>query len=370
MRAEPEADLPALSRTAAPIDPLGPHGPGGWYVDDLVHVRAVGPVHPWRRDTVRTEHFDVHHLPDRVQVDHWVPPMQIDDDVAGLLAAELFTPGWLRGPELFERIFTGVVLSSAPDPLESWLLFYRNTLVRIAAEIAGRSERQAAPRSPPSAQALEEALPPLGGHGTITDYAPVYAHAEGLLAHGSVLELGSCFGFLSLRLAGSGRRTTASDVSPGTMRLLGTIAPMLGVRLRTRVADASRYPDPDRSADNVLAIHLLEHLDHLAGDQALGEAVRLLAATGRGRRTPGGRGGRDLGARAHRLDGDLRALGRAERSPLRGARAPRRWLVIDTRGDPVPSGRGTSYGVVARAAGSYDAPRGVIRGGRPGSRVV
>ena len=242
-----------------PIDPLA-HGSAGWYVDDLVQVRAVGPIHPARHGSVRTEHFDVRHVGDRVHVDHWVPPTRIDDDVAGLLAHELFGPGWLRGTELFERVFTGLVRSSAPDPLESWLLFYRNSLVGI---------ERALGQGPPCPSSSG------GGHGTIADYAPVYAHTASLLASGSVLELGSCFGFLSLRLAGGGRPTTASDVSAGTVRLLATVAPLLGVRLETRVADAARYPEGDGYADNVLAIHLLEHLDPVQGDRTVAEAVRL-----------------------------------------------------------------------------------------------
>ncbi len=242
----------------APIDPLGPGRPGGWYVDDLVQVRAVGALRQWSRDSVRTEHFDVRHVGPRVHIDHWVPASRIDDDVAGLLADELFTPGWLRGTELFERIFTGVVRSSTPDALESWLLFYRNSLVRVAQELGGDGGRGR-----------------VSGHGTIADYAPVYGHAEQLLAEGSVLELGSCFGFLSLRLAGQGRAVIASDVAAGTMRLLATIAPLLGVRVGTRVADASRYPDADDCADNVLAIHLLEHLDPDQGTRTVAEAVRL-----------------------------------------------------------------------------------------------
>ena len=48
---------------------------------------------------------------------------------------------------------------------------------------------------------------------------------------GTVLELGCCFGFLSLRLAAAGRTVTASDLSPGTVRLLAAVAPELGVRL-------------------------------------------------------------------------------------------------------------------------------------------
>lgn len=257
----------AGAAAVAPIDPLAP-APGGWYLDELVQVRSIGPVRPRGPGSVRTEHFDVRHVGDRVHVDHWVPPTRIDDDVAGLLADELFTPGWLRGTELFERIFTGVVRSSAPDPLESWLLFYRNSLVRIQQTLTGPGPTSGPPSGPAHAGRP-------GGHGTIAGYAPVYGHAEGLLATGSALELGSCFGFLSLRLAGAGRRTTASDVSAGTMRLLATMAPVLGVRLETRVADASRYPGADGCADNVLAIHLLEHLDPAQGDRTIAEAVRL-----------------------------------------------------------------------------------------------
>lgn len=249
--------------TLPPIDPLGPSGPGAWYVDDLVRVRAVGTLRQWSRDSVRTEHFDVRHVGTRVHVDHWVPPSRVDDDVAGLLADELFSPGWLRGTELFERVFTGVVRTAAVDPLEAWLLFYRNSLRRISRELA------------PSGSAAPAESGGSPGHGTISSYAPVYQHAEQLVSGGSVLELGSCFGFLSLRLAGGGRSVTASDVSAGTMRLLATTAPLLGVRLETRVADAARFPAPDCSVDTVLASHLLEHLDPAHGDRVVAEAVRL-----------------------------------------------------------------------------------------------
>lgn len=250
----------------APVDPLAPAGPGGWYVDDLVRVRAVGPLRQWSRGGVRTAHFDVRHVGSRVHVDHWVPAARVDDDLAGLLADELFTPGWLRGTELFERVFTGVVRTSAVDPLEAWLLFYRNSLVSVAAALGGPGPVVAGGSGGPGGSS---------GHGTVAGYAPVYAHAESLVAPGSVLELGSCFGFLSLRLAGGGRRVVASDVSAGTMRLLSTIAPLLGVRLETRVADAARFPGADASADTVLAVHLLEHLDAAHGARVLAEAVRL-----------------------------------------------------------------------------------------------
>jgi Methyltransferase domain len=241
--------------TWAAIDPFVT-GDAGVYRDPYVEVRAHHGVRSRRAlGMVRTAHFDVQHVGPRVHVTHHVPPERIDHDLSGLLADELFQPGWLRGPELFERLFTGVVLSTDPDPLAGWTRFYVNTLDRIEESL--------------------HADPGGHAHGTIADYAPVYGLAESLLATGSVLELGSCFGFLSLRLASAGRQVTASDISPGTVALLATVAPRLGVDLAAVTADAARTPWADGAADTVLAVHLLEHLEPPDGDRVLAEALRL-----------------------------------------------------------------------------------------------
>lgn len=238
----------------------------GVYRDAYVEVRAcLGPLARRSLHMVRTPHFDVVHDGPRVLLTHRVPAERIDDDLSGLLADELFSPGWLRGPEMFERLFTGIVLTSSPDPLTAWTSFYVNTLARVEAVLAAG----------PSGRAGDGGAEVGGAHGTIDDYAPVYAFAEGLLEPGSVLELGCCFGFLSLRLAAAGHRVTASDLNRGTVALLESVAPALGVSLRTVVADAGRVPVPDRSADTVLLIHLLEHLDADHGDRVLTEAIRL-----------------------------------------------------------------------------------------------
>ncbi len=236
-----------------PIDPFAPTV-GGAYEDRLVTVRA-GRQDATGARTVRTAHFDLSPVDGRVCLTHDVPASRIDDDLAGLLAEELFGPGWLRGVDLFERVFTGVVRTSAPDPMDGWMLFYTNTIRRLE-QVGG----------PVSAVA---------GHGSIEAYAPVHDHALELLAPGSVLELGCCFGFLSLRTARAGRPTTASDVSHGTVRLLATVAPLLGAHLETLTADAARVPAPDGAADTVLAVHLLEHLEPAHGDRVVAEAVRL-----------------------------------------------------------------------------------------------
>ncbi len=282
-----------MSLEAAPIDPLSATQVGV-YRDDLVEVRAVGPARSRReRQTVRTLHFDVTTIGDLVRVDHVLVAGEVDDDLAGLLAGELFGPGWLRGAELFERIFTGVVLTTAAEPLQAWELFYRATLRRVEDVVAGvgagagagddlgdtsgDDERHLGSRRAPSrgSAGVAQAGPGGGGHGTIAEYAPVYAHAEAMLRGRDVVELGCCFGFLSIRLALAGWQVTASDVSAGTVGLLDRVAVRLGARMATVVADAARYPAPTGSADTVLVLHLLEHLDPDHGDRVVSEALRL-----------------------------------------------------------------------------------------------
>jgi len=245
------------SEPLAVIDALRPCPESGTYVDELVTVRAWEGPRPRRRlGAVRTPHFDVQREGHHVHLCHALRPDQIDDDLSGLLSTELFQPGWLRGPDLFERLFTGIVVSSAPEPELAWAAFYRNTLDRI-------DDALDAPRAEAAA------------HGTIAQYAPVYRYVEQQLAPGSVLEVGCCFGFLSLRLAAAGRQVVASDVSAGTVALLDAAARRLSVPVAARCADAARLPWAAGAVDNVVMIHLLEHLEAPAGDRAVAEAVRV-----------------------------------------------------------------------------------------------
>jgi SAM-dependent methyltransferase len=249
------ADTPA-DQDRSPVDALAPTVDGR-YEDPLVVVEAVRGDRPEPGPrTVRTEHFDLTPAAGRVRLAHVVPASGVDDDLAGLLHDELFGPGWLRGADLFERVLTGVVRTSAEDPLDSWELFYRNTLARLDEPVPSPS-------------------PGAGGHGSIAGCARVHAHALGLLTPGPVLELGCSLGFLSLRVARTGRPTIASDVSRGTVALLEAMASRLDVPLVTVAADAARFPGPDGLAETVLAIHLLEHLEPAHGLQVVAEAVRL-----------------------------------------------------------------------------------------------
>lgn len=251
--------VPPRTEDPGTVDPFASGADG--YVDDLVEVRDLGGTRPRRTlGMVRTPHFDVTHAESRVRIGHRVAPTEVHEGLGGVIAQELFGPGWLRGQELFERIFTGVVVSSAPDPLEGWERFYRNSLALID-------------------DAITRDLGEGAGHASIADYAPVYEHAAGLLAPGPVIELGCCFGFFSLRVAAAGRPVTGVDIEPGTMRLLDTVAARLGTDLRTLTADAAHVPLPDGVAENVVALHLLEHLPPDQGDAVVHEAVRLATRT-------------------------------------------------------------------------------------------
>lgn len=257
--------ISSLPRT---IDPLAPC-PRGRYDDHLVSVvraepprgrAADGPpaVAPAVRPVVRTDHFCLTERDRRIEVTHWLSADQLDNDVAGLLADELFAPGWLSGLEIFERVFTGVVRSCVDDPLLAWCTFYGNTLARV------RQCWQA-----PDAATDRD-------HTTISELAPVYAHALQLIPPGQVLDLGSCFGFLPLLLAERPANTvTASDLSGGTMGLLGAVAAARGLQVNTLVCDAARIPVPDGWADTVSVIHLLEHVSPDQGRAVIGEALRV-----------------------------------------------------------------------------------------------
>ena len=242
------------------VDPLASCLPGR-YADHLVSVlRTQRPEGPPDRagPVVRTAHFCLTQRGGRIEVSHWLRPDQLDNDVAGLLDVELFTPGWLSGTEIFERVFTGVVRSCMDDPLLAWCTFYGNTLARI--------------RQCWQAQATADGFT----GAPINAFAPVYAHALQLIPAGRVLDVGSCFGFLPLLLAERpANAVTASDLSGGTMRLLEAVGAARGVRMSTLVCDAARIPVADDWAETVSVIHLLEHMSPEHARAVVGEALRV-----------------------------------------------------------------------------------------------
>jgi hypothetical protein len=236
------------------IDPLTP----GPYQDDLVEVVREDPAAGPQRvpPIVRTEHFCLRRCDRRLEVSHWLKPEQLDANLGGLLAEELFTPGWLTGASVFERVYIGVARSTRSDPLQSWITFYDNTSARI-------HEHWRVPQRDPR-------------HSWIGERAMMWRRALQLVPAGEVLDLGSSLGFLPLLLAERARNTvTASDISSGAMRLLAAVAAQRKTPLRTLVCDAASVPLPDDAVDTVTVIHLLEQLDDKEAHDVLREAVRL-----------------------------------------------------------------------------------------------
>jgi SAM-dependent methyltransferase len=241
-------------RTGDPIDPLAAIPPGH-YEDGIVEVARDGALARNSDSVARTRHFSLRRNGDRVRVDHRIPPERLDNDLAGLLSDELFAPGWLSGADVFERVFTGVVKTTADPALEAWALFYDNTLARI------RSLWDAEPSE--NCSSLEEIV-------------PVYRRALQRVPAGRILDLGSCFGFLAMLLAERPRtEVVASDINTGTVELLRRMARHRGLTMGTLVCDSARIPLPDGAFDAVLAVHLLEHLAPEHGSAVLAEALRL-----------------------------------------------------------------------------------------------
>ncbi|WP_040777636.1 mycofactocin oligosaccharide methyltransferase MftM [Nocardia pneumoniae] len=237
------------TEVAAAVDPLAPLC-DGFYDDGVVRVGGV-------RDgstRLRTTHFHVRLADNRIVVGHRLTRHDLDNDVTGMIADELFRSGPLTGTELFERVLTGVVRTTVAEPLTAWNTFYDNTLAKIRALWTMTPE----PGTP------------------IADMAPVYRRALAFVPPGRVLDLGSCFGFFPLLLAEGGRHDAiATDLVRGSMALLSRIARLRGTALDTLACDAVSVPLPDDCVRTVTVLHLLEHLDPVQARAVIAEAVRV-----------------------------------------------------------------------------------------------
>ncbi|GLY36781.1 SAM-dependent methyltransferase [Amycolatopsis sp. NBRC 101858] len=232
----------------AVLDPLAPGHRGWWECGEVLVCHEDGVAVP-NALTARlvpshvTAHFRVYALGRRTLVSHRYRGDELDDDLAGHLAVEL---DFLAGH--FEELFTGVVRTTVHDPLLAWTVFYANTLAAL--------------RRP-------------GPAGAIASFAPVHARALELVRGRTVLDLGSCFGFLPLQMVSRGLRPIASDVSAGTMGLLSRVSSWFGTPLPVLACDAAAVPLASRSVDTVTAIHLLEHVSPSHGAAVLREMLRV-----------------------------------------------------------------------------------------------
>ncbi|MGF0309198.1 mycofactocin oligosaccharide methyltransferase MftM [Rhodococcus sp. IEGM1428] len=210
------------------LDALAPGSDGVWAHENVVvrHMRGL--------------EFDAVRVGSTVQVCHGLTSAEIGERLVPMVTAQARHVGLSQRE--FELVLVGLVRTTVTEPIDAWSTYYRNSLDEL-----------------------------LGG---TADFAPVHARAEDLVV-GSLLDLGSCFGFFPLRLAMKGHSVTATDLSAGTMRLLATVAPHLGITLDTVVCDAADVPVADNSVDTVTALHLLEHVDAETGSRIVAEALRI-----------------------------------------------------------------------------------------------
>ena len=232
------------------------------------------------------------------RVGHDIRADELSNDLAGWIADDLVVPG-LLDPATFEEAFVAVVQDVDP----AWTAFYGNTLRALAS----------------------------GGEpgGTNAGMAPVHDRAAALAVGPHVVELGCCFGFLSLRLAAEGHEVTAVDLVPGTAHLLGSVSAALGTPVTTLAGNALAVPLRDASADTVFAVHLLEHLPRGLDATVLTEMLRVarrravVAVPFEGEPTP-------AWGHVRTFDrDDLHALGATTGLPFTVTEHHGGWLVID-----------------------------------------
>lgn len=178
----------------------------------------------------------------------------LDADVGDALAAGLLGPP----PDdlaAFERAFVGLVERGHPDPVRAWDRFYDATLARAAA-------------------AWER---PEDGPGTVATFGRIWTRAAALTRGGSVLDVGTCFGFLPLAWAArpAHPRLLAADLYPASAALAARQARRLSRDVAVLCADGAALPLPDRAVDTVLLLHVLEHVDRATCARLLREALRV-----------------------------------------------------------------------------------------------
>ena len=206
---------------------------------------APSPDGLWARENVVVRHlngldFDAVRVGSTVQICHGLTSAEIGERLVPIVTEQARHVGLSQRE--FELVLVGLVRTTVADPIDAWSTYYRNSLDELLLGTA--------------------------------DFAPVHQRAETLIV-GSVLDMGSCFGFFPLRLAMKGHTVTATDLSAGTMRLLATVAPHLSITLDTVVCDAAAVPVADNSVDTVTALHLLEHVDAETGSRIVAEALRI-----------------------------------------------------------------------------------------------
>lgn len=179
----------------------------------------------------------------RVRIGHQLDDDRVSEAIIPAIARDLLTSGVLRTVDEFHRAVTALVTSRDASWQECWSAYYRSSISALT-----------------------------DGH---CPFSPVHDRAVAELVGDSALEIGCCFGFLSLRLAREGVDTVAADLDPSVLRLLRSCAPAGDPVPRPACLDARTTPLAPDIADTVYLIHVLEHLDEDTGWDVILESLRL-----------------------------------------------------------------------------------------------
>ncbi|WP_188584546.1 mycofactocin oligosaccharide methyltransferase MftM [Gordonia jinhuaensis] len=182
------------------------------------------------------------HDADGVHITHGYTSADVCDSLLVEEVGRLVEVGAIAGQVAFEAVMTAI-LDTCAENGAGWDAFYDNSLAELR---SGRSP-----------------------------FSPVHHRALQCLSGTSILEVGSCFGFLALQAAEDASTVHACDISAGSVELLRRQSRRCGTPIDCRWADARDLPYPDGSIDTVTLIHLLEHLDGSDVRLAVEEATRV-----------------------------------------------------------------------------------------------
>ncbi|WP_194861542.1 mycofactocin oligosaccharide methyltransferase MftM [Dietzia sp. SYD-A1] len=179
----------------------------------------------------------------RVRIGHDLDDDEVSEALIPAMSRDLLATGVLHTVDEFHRAVTALVTCRDATWEECWSAYYRSSITALASGVC--------------------------------PFSPVHDRAVAEMVGHSAVEIGCCFGFLSLRLAREGVRTVAADLDPAVLGLLRSCAPADGPLPSPICLDARTTPLAPAATDTVYLVHVLEHVDEEPGWDMVREALRL-----------------------------------------------------------------------------------------------